>query len=626
MNFWKELEIASTKNEKAIKHAYAVKLKKIDREKNPEEFQKLRLAYENAISYSENQSIYSDEDNTGYSFDEDSSKEETFDYTTSIVKIIQESIINDSNELTNSSIKIRAHKRVEAFFSFLKEKGEQESIAEWEILKRELSEETIDFAEEINKSFIDKINELYDKFEEKNPTEFPFILFEKIFSYFEWDNALFANYYSISFLQRRLNARRARIEIENNPILSPLLLTQINPNDKKIKSKFSIYRIQKKIEELEKDCPEVFEYELDSETITYLKNLTITNGIWEFLSFLALLALLFFAYQAENKIVKYILYPLSFFLIGRAIREFIDSYLFFYKKIKYTFENEFQENKWYAVGMLGFILFIETIALTSLKEVNLVNSIFVFLRVVVGILLLSPVIEFITDLLFKFYDRLNSQIIPLKTEIWLIGYFLLFVMTVFIESSSKLEVALLGCILFGFYSLFNRKSQEFFFGEVYLTLLLSPIASYYLISLFQFKEFILISNSVLFMTAFPNLHDFFLEKRIRLPRFLIGTMTGIGIVFCFISVGIPTLESMIKIYLIITLLLGFYSFTTKKNWIIHWMAIVSISMIASIFLKEKLNFNNTFFPILCQLIIIRLWIFVNQIYFKWKGRELLEDG
>ena len=60
--------------------------------------------------------------------------------------------------------------------------------------------------------------------------------------------------------------------------------------------------------------------------------------------------------------------------------------------------------------------------------------------------------------------------------------------------------------------------------------------------------------------------------------------------------------------------------------IIHWMAIVSISMIASTFLKGKLNFNITFFPFLCQLIIIRLWIFVNQIYIKWKGRELLEDG
>lgn len=631
MNYWKELEISSTKDEKAIKRAYATKLKKIDREKNPEEFQKLRQAYENAISYSKDKYIYSDEyepdeDNTDYSFDRDSSLKENFGEDPAIIKIIQESKLNNSNEITNSYIKIRAHKRVEDFFLILKEKGEIESIAEWEILKKELSEETIDFAEEINNSFINKSNELYDRMEEKNPADFPFILLDKVFSFFEWDNALYANYYSISLLQRRLNARRARIEIEKEPILSPLLLSQVNPKDKKLKSKFSIYRIQKKIEELERDCPEIFEYELDSETITYLKNLTITNGIWEFLSFLALLVLLFFAYQAENKIVKYILYPLSFFLIGRAIREFLDSYLFFYKKINYTFEKEFQESKWYVVGLLGFILLIETIALTSIQEINLKNSIFVFLRLVIGIFVLSPVIEFITDLLFKFYDRLDSRIFPLKTEICLIGYFLLFVMTVFIKSSSKLEVALLGCILFGFYSLFNRKSQEFFFGEVYLTLLLSPIASYYLITLFQFKEFILISNSVLFMTVFPNLQDFLLEKRIKLPRFLIGTMTGIGIVFCFIPVGIATLESIIKIYLIITLLLGFYSFTTKKNWIIHWMAIVSISMIASTFLKEKLNFNNTFLPILCQLIIIRLWIFVNQIYFKWKGRELLEDG
>ena len=40
--------------------------------------------------------------------------------------------------------------------------------------------------------------------------------------------------------------RRARIEIEKEPILSPLLLSQVNPKDKKLKSKFSIYRIQRK--------------------------------------------------------------------------------------------------------------------------------------------------------------------------------------------------------------------------------------------------------------------------------------------------------------------------------------------------------------------------------------------
>ena len=84
------------------------------------------------------------------------------------------------------------------------------------------------------------------------------------------------------------------------------------------------------------------------------------------------------------------------------------------------------------VGLLGFILLIETIALTSIQEINLkIQSL--FLRLVIGIFVLSPVIEFITDLLFKFYDRLDSRIFPLKTEICLIGYFLLFVMTVFIK-------------------------------------------------------------------------------------------------------------------------------------------------------------------------------------------------
>lgn len=644
MNFWIELEIEPTKDEKAIKRAYAVKLKKIDREKNLEEFQKLRQAYEKAVAYSKQEFIAEINFNTSSDPEtidlileldnidlteriESQEENETYEYSNALKSVNQ--LLSSLSNSSLSAERIRANEITKGVILIWKEKGETQALKEWAAIEVELREETIAFTEEVSASFVDELREFYSELEERNPDEFPVHLLEKVFHFFDWDNAAYNIYYSLSQLKRRISARKARIEIEKNSKLTPLLESYDPKKMTRDKKNFSTYLIQRYILQLEKNSPEIFEYELDLDTVDYWREERGGSGIWKYVGLLIWVVSSYYGIHSEGMIYKTLLFSLAFLFMPPILYMFSVDYILFYEKIIYFIRVEKVKEKTAILGLILSLVFVETFALTSMIEINLKESFFVFLRVLVFLLLSSPVIESIIHFLFNIYSRLESFIQPPRVEFWYAGYFVLFVFSVIfqIENSSRFEVALLVWVVLGFYSLSERKNKDDFFGEVYTTLLLSPLAAYFLLALFGLKDFTLMANSIMFMIAFSNFGDYLEEKRKKTPRFLVGAMIGIAIVSCFITNPFPSLDIVHKIFLFVTLFFGYCSLTLKhewidERWIFVWIIITFVGICASTLLRSFWFGNPGIFAVLCQLILINLWMTVNQIYYIWKGKKL----
>jgi hypothetical protein len=94
MKCWSILELSQTDDKKAVKRAYAKKLKLIDSQTNPDDFQQLREAYEQAVYYVENQAeIQLDGAHAGYEV------ETEFSFTRPETQEIIEEDSNQQNDI-----------------------------------------------------------------------------------------------------------------------------------------------------------------------------------------------------------------------------------------------------------------------------------------------------------------------------------------------------------------------------------------------------------------------------------------------------------------------------------------------------------------------------------------------
>jgi hypothetical protein len=484
-SIWEILDIKKTKIESKIKKAYAQKLKQIDREKNSEEFSKLRKAYEEAIEYS---------------------KKKVNRKKKSIDSLNSETLQSSNSEVLYST-DLPSPKEVniyEQFIFSLDTVSDEELLSKWTELEKELVEKVIDENEAINeklKSYLD--TNFYTSF--RNPDQFPILTLEKISKYFDWENSqsnLFRE------LKARIEARKMKNKLKEEAKLEPLYEYLLKPSyyyeETEIKvNLLSKQTIHYKIDAILKTAPEYFDYELDRSDIEFWKNITPIyiepTGILKLKKFLYILSgfcflgfladLFFPSNDSHSSMPVFILGMVLSLFLGFTIAKIFQ---FYHNKIGFIIKNI--PNYKLEIFTLALIQYISANYWGELKgqsysiiQYNLFLSIVVFL-------FLYPFLDFIFGLFYKLLKLFTSIFLP-NLNIWY-ALFIILSIWLFATKDSNLVYLLIGFNVLGIaYKVDKIKEEEFKLKMTGYLLSLSFV-SIYVYVLFQLESNLLFAYSL----------------------------------------------------------------------------------------------------------------------------------
>ncbi|HMV44680.1 MAG TPA: hypothetical protein PK079_22950 [Leptospiraceae bacterium] len=650
MNIWSVLKIDPTKEERAIKKAYAAILKTIDREKSPEEFQTLRKAFEEALAYTKQDWEWEDlteeednleaisiehkeeiedlKDNSEYPQEEKYySKQKNDTYQEEEDEFEQDVFPSLKNKIDYQNT-IEANRIVRELINLLKEEGEEKAVIKWNHLENELKEYTFGFLEEFNLSLRNELELLYSD-GMPNDEKFPFRFLEKVFSYFEWNDYEEYKYYSLTIIKRKISARRERIRLEKeilkNKRLAPLL-EPIPSDPSNIRtSRLQILNIQKYIEHTQAKCPELFDYEIDSNIVDYWMNAKKEmSKIW-ILAFIGLPMLAAGVYKNGSVFLNFTVIPALFFFWGKSLREIIYSYICFFYRLFLSIDFDGKKNRGLiglVFAILGTIVFSEVFAIASLQSsaTSFFEILLRFIGVILFTILFAPIFDLIIQLFYHFSNAIFVRIPSIRLELWFAGVFLLFLLHIYlgeIDGSRLQNVALLVLLIVGFDLFLSRDKKEIFFLEIYTTFLLAPTTGYYLYLLFGWKSFSAIGFSVASLLAISNFEDVYSTSKIKIS----GRNIDLYLVFAaiLVSIGIifyPEIPALIIAFLLFFILQ--IRVTFLPFWQIYWSVFVTLGLFLSPFVRKYIPIDPKISPLLLQLTLFSISILLGKI--KWRKR------
>lgn len=581
---WEILGIKKTKIESKIKKAYSVQLKLIDRENNPDEFLKLRKAYEEALDYSKKKPKAKSKiisENTLESM-------HTMDRKLNLTNFADQNL-----KPINKELKLIDTKTQEIFSQLNHNQPETELLTTWYSFEKILNDSDLNLREKASESFREHFESNFN-YSALNPNYFPIEFIEAVSKFFDW------NFSSSRFnqeLKDRSVARRIRLalekEIETEKRLKPLLDSSIDQYNPIKLDSLSVGMIQNKIREIMKKSPEFFRYELtndnldywqyysseDTEKVSHLQSIFkyiffISAGITN-ISFVGILLQFFSPELHSNTVSRY----LQNILIGTGI---FSTFGYLSKEIRFrywsmfsNFLNEPIQNKMLILSSL-LIFYIGLFNWNSFKGENFYYSnfysIIAFFSLTISYQLILLLYSFFRGVLHYLIDVNFPE---MNYFFWLGLYFITIALPLSGYSSLWIfDIFRTVLIVVGFYSFFYSEGESYLsnrFNEAYLYI---PILTYFNYLLFGYTLTQLFFNAILFYIAvagFPKLTGKLKSRYFDLIPFVYGVC---GIILCFFSRQLSSIPIGINLFFLFGILLCF-----QINFLVFF-AIVSTALIS----------------------------------------------